>query len=75
MFTVPDTVEECDIRVAKSWEHFKEVKANYVELREHFLDLLIREVEAKKDTKSKKKAQELRDIRKNEHSRDSYKKI
>ena len=75
MIEIPETMELCTSMIAQSWEMFKEVKSKAPELREHFLDLLIRESEAKGDTKSVAKAKELRAIRQNEQERDAHHRI
>ena len=72
LIEVPKSLEECEVKVNQSWETFREVKANSPELRDHFLDLLIREAEAKDDFESKATARRLKGIRKNEKSRESH---
>ena len=75
LIEAPQSLEECEVRVSQSWETFREVKAKSPELRDHFLDLLIREAEAKDDFESKATARRLKGIRKNEKSRDSHQRI
>lgn len=72
---IPDNLEVCARMIASSWQEFKEVKKNAPELRDHFLDLLIRENEKNGNKESVKKAKQLRAIRSNEHGRDAHKRI
>ena len=72
---IPDNLETCARMIASPWQEFKEVKKNAPELRDHFLDLLIRENEKKGDKESVKKAKQLRAIRSNEHGRDAHRRI
>ena len=74
-FKVPDNEEECDENVNKSWEEFKEMRIKSPELRDHFLDLMIREAAGKSDPESKAKAKKLTSIRKNEKRRQGFQRV
>ena len=71
----PTTMEECNHRVQKSWEAYRTAQENAPELREHFVDIMIRELEEKVDPTSRSKLRELKGIRKNEKQRDAHKRI
>ena len=66
---------ECTKQVTKAWEQFNEVRKNAPELRESFLDSLIREAEKMKSDEGRKKVKELRAIKETERSREAHARI
>ena len=74
-FKIPTDEEECKEEVTKAWEEFKEMRVKSPELRDHFLDLMIREAEGKKDPESRAKAKKLKSIKTNEKKRQGHKRV
>ena len=74
-FEIPENEEECNKNVTTAWEEFKEMRVKSPELRDHFLDLMIREAEGKKDPESKAKAKKLKSIKTNEKKRQGHQRV
>ena len=74
-FVIPKSEEECKANLDKAWEEFKELRVKSPELRDHFLDLMIREASGKKDPASKAKVKGLKSIRSNEKKRHAHQRV
>ena len=74
-FSTKVTLTECKNEVKTSWENFNRIREQAPELRESFIDSLIKKAEQLKTKEGEKKVKDLRNMKDKERKRDAHKRI